>query len=191
MKTEEQTIPGEMKIFEVDHEFTFRGEKFTKGERLEVSADDAKQLMSLRVLTAFGDSKLHVPAGRLTGVGNYTLERCPDGAHKMSLWHKSYLESDDWVKVEFLEDVHGWGIKAGDRRRLRRSDALERPHKYINSPAPSPSQAMPPSPARILILEPRPRPTMTPEERAEREAAVMAGLERERSDGWVSGLKRI
>jgi hypothetical protein len=188
--TEETVIPGELKRFEVDRDFLFRGESFKKGETLEVSAEDARQLMSLRVPFTDEDSKSkrYGYAGRM--IGSYsTVERQSDGAHKLSFWHKSYSESDDWVLVEFLEDVHGWGVKVGNRRRLRRSDARDMEHTYINSPAPSPNQAPRLHPARILILEPRPRASMTQEESLARQAAVMAG--QKNTDGWVSSITRL
>jgi hypothetical protein len=190
METEtetEQTTLGEMKVFEVDHPFTFRGESFKAGERLEVTAEDAKALMSVRTHVTIDGSKLHVLAGRVVG-GLYTLERCPDGAHKISFWHRSYSDTDDpWVTVEFLEDVHLLAI-AGDRRRLRRSDALQFQHRYQDtSPNASTYHA-----ARIVIHEPRPRPAMSAEESAARSAAVMAGRAKDRSDGWTLGnFKRL
>ena len=184
MKTEE-TILGEFKIFEVDHDFTFRGEEFKKGERLEVTAEDARELLGVRTLATFDDSRLSVQAGRMTG-GCFTLERCKDGAHRVSFWNRSYLESDPWVRVRFEEDAHGLA-KKGDIRRLRLSDAREREHRYQDSGPRLPGQP----PARITILEPRPRPNMSPEEVRERQAAVAAGLAKER-DGWVSSaFKRI
>jgi hypothetical protein len=189
-ETEETVIPGELKQFICDRDFTFRGENFKSGEHLEVSAEDAKQLISLRTLgyDAASQSKTVGPVGRMIGAYS-TVERCSDGAHKLSFWHKSYSGSDDYVKVEFLEDIHGWGVRAGDFRRLRRSDAREMEHTYINSPARPPNQAPRLHPARILILEPRPRASMTAEESLARQAAVMAG--QERNDGWVSSITRL
>jgi hypothetical protein len=186
METEtEQTIPGEMKVFEVDYDCIFRGERFTKGERLEVTSDTAKQLLTLRTVYRDGDSKFHVLAGRVVG-GYFTLERCTDSAHKISFWHKKYSDSDDFVTVEFLEDVHGIANK-GDRRRYRRSDALEVQHRYLDTNPAASSYHL----ARILICEPRPKPAISQEEALERAAAVEAGMERDRGGNWVLGIKRI
>jgi hypothetical protein len=180
----EQTILGEMKVFEVDHDFAWRGEHFKAGERLEVTSDDAKALMTLRTYATFDGNKFHVLAGRVVG-GLYTLERCPDGAHKISFWHRSYSETDDWVLCEFLEEAHGIA-NIGDRRRLRRSDALQRNHRYIDTS----TNASTYHGAVILICEKRPR-TESQEESLARAAAVEAGMERANAGNWVLGIKRL
>jgi hypothetical protein len=96
--------------------------------------------------------------------GSFTVEPKFDGAHAITFWNKTYSETDDFVLVEFLEDVHGFSVKKGERRRLRRSDAREMRHEYTDSHE-GPQPAIPRWPATIKILEPRPRNTfLSPDE---------------------------
>jgi hypothetical protein len=182
----ERPILGEMKEFHVDYPFVFKGERFEAGEKLQVSSDVARQLMTLRTYATFDGSKFHVLAGRVVG-GGFTVERCSDGIPKISFWHKKYSEEDDWVVVEYLEPVHGLANQ-GDRRRLRRSDALEVQHRYIDTnPAASSYHG-----ARIKILENRPRPSISPEESRQRSELIEANMARAGGENWVlGGLKRI
>jgi hypothetical protein len=171
MKTEE--IPGEVKRCRALRNFVFQGESIAAGQILDVDADTFLELDAVRP-----------PRVQFVYGGAFKVERMRDGFHKVSIWGRPYTTEEPWVKVEFLVDVPGLMVKAGDKRRLRISHAREFPHLYLDSPttlAPGCSYAFPPVWKKaILIHERRPR-RISDEEIAERQAAVVAGMARENS----------
>jgi len=171
MKTEE--IPGEVKALRAVKSFVFQGEQITAGQELEVDADTFVEIHAA-----------HPARVEFVSGGAFKVERMRDGFHKVSAWGRPYTTEEPWVKVEFLVDVPGLMVKAGDKRRLRISHAREFPHRYLDTPETLPpgcSYAFPPFWKKaILIHEKRPR-RMTDEEMAERQAAVVAGMARENS----------
>jgi hypothetical protein len=169
MKTEIEEIAGESKTIRALRPFRNMGVNIPEGATLEVDSETAKSLMSHR------DGRTAL--GQLVGGGCFDLVRCSDGFHKVTPWspHSSY-PNDNWYRVEFLCDVPGLLVNAGDKRRLKVGFAREFPHKFTDSP-PTGKNCTPAFTVQpvIIIHEERPR-RMSDEERSQRQEAVWAGM---------------
>src|ERR1700758_2822531 len=158
MKTKE-AIPGQYKQFRVEREFELNGRVVKPGEILEqLTPDQVRKLTFHRVGTMIG--------------GTFTVEPMRDGAHCISSWNKSYSETDEWLTVEFLQDVFGYGVKAGDRRRFHKSDALEMHHCWLDQDRNPMVGILPWPPPVIRIMQNKPVRSRNVEETAERAKIV-------------------
>jgi hypothetical protein len=175
MKNETETIPGFLKTVVARKNFIHNGRRISAGEEFQTDADDAIELAGARFVEP--------PIGG----GAFTLQPMSDGFHKITPWgtHIGAIEHQPWLRCEFLQDVPGMRVKAGDRRRLRYPIATELPHYYVGHEwqnTPTATRGTPFNPV-IVIHERRPR-RMSDDEIAERQEAVAAGMRNENS--WMS-----
>ena len=109
----ERGVPGEAvltKTAVARRKFTHLGKLIEKGETIEADSETILELAHQRLVDPFS----------ITG-GSFTLELMSDNWHKISAWDASMgnLAGEPWYRVEFLVDVSGLLVKAGDKRRLK------------------------------------------------------------------------
>jgi hypothetical protein len=119
--TEAGDTPGLVKTVTARIDFNHLGHSIAKDETFETDAETALELAHQRLIDPY----------RIVG-GSFSLELMSDGYEKITSWDQSMgnLAAEPWFRVQFLVDIPGLLVKAGDKRRLRRSHALSFPYQY-------------------------------------------------------------
>ena len=174
----EETIPGLTKTVTARRKFSHLGHTIEQNETFETDAETALELARQRLIDPYS-----------IGGGNFDLTPENDGYHKISPWgtHFGNIAGEPWFRIQFLVDVPGLLVKAGDKRRLRRSHALSFPYvfksdisEYDQSNRTRSANFVP----AVVIHELRPN-RLSPEVVAERMAAVAAAKAREERGDWM------
>jgi hypothetical protein len=176
--TEADAIPGLVKTVTARRDFTHLGNKIAKDETFETDAETALELAHARLIDPYS-----------IGGGSFELTPENDSYHKISPWgtHLGNLAGEPWYRVEFLTDVPGLLVKAGDKRRLRRSHALSFPYQYrsdISEFDQSNATRSVNFVAALIVHELRPN-RLAPEVVQERMAAIAKAKAREQRGDWM------
>jgi len=117
----DETIPGLIKTVVARRKFIHLGYAIEPGQAFETDAETALELAHERKIDPYD----------IRG-GSFSLELMSDDYHKLTAWDQSMgnLAAEPWFRVQFLVDVSGLLVRAGDKRRLRRSHALSFPYQY-------------------------------------------------------------
>jgi hypothetical protein len=174
----DNSIPGLLKTAVARRQFTHNGKLIEPGETIEADAETIQELAHARLIDAYS----------IAG-GNFELELMSDNYHKVNVWsqHMGNLAGEPFYRVEFLTDVPGLLVKAGDKRRLRRSHALSFPYifksdlEYDQSNRIRSSNFVP----AIIIHEGRPN-RLPADVVAARMAAVAEAKAKEQRGDWMS-----
>src|ERR1700730_708147 len=118
---EADNIPGLIKTVTARRKISHLGHSIEQGETFDCDAETAVELAHQRLIEPYE-----------IGGGCFELTPENDGYHKISPWgtHLGNIAGEPWYRVSFLTDVSGLLVKAGDRRRLRRSHALSFPYVF-------------------------------------------------------------
>jgi hypothetical protein len=176
-KHTEETLPGLVKTVTARRKFVHLGHTIEQNETFETDAESVLELANQRLIDPYS-----------IGGGSFELTPENDGYHKISPWgtHFGNIAGEPWLRVQFLVDVSGLLVKAGDKRRLRRSQALSFPYIYRSDGEVDQSNR-----TRSINFVPalvihELRPNRLPQDVIEaRMASVLEGKAREEAGAWM------